>query len=877
MKITKTKLLLLAVMCVLVLPLAIGAGNAWAVTGVIATTGTYNTDASVQNTSGGWNLPSNFYCIATPSGWTPSGTGDLLAGGANDAVHRTDLDCADATSPVCGTCTISGDAANAVKYTDWPTDTAKRGIDDCVSHGYAWSGYSQSCGAANWTTDDPDNSPLPYYTDHKGCLRCHNDAYINAPGGHHYGDDWAVKESYLMTGHKNMVRMVTPSQGPFGGNTYVMLGPDGNQYANLNADGTDASTDARVYWIAAGWYSNGEPHLIESGSSYSCGRCHATGWTADASTNTDKEPYVSFGDLTGIINLQDTHISPATNTSSWDRWGIECSRCHQATGGPTGSEPGTYSGGHTTFPESSSTGGDVTAMCANCHRQESNDVPLGYEGTDYTSTYPAADVFQPAGIRVHYKSSGSSDSHGPVYQFLNSPHARFSGTSFGDIGCPPTSIVPDAGYTCDSSMSTYDSDFTVDPKSNEGQLGKALGGGCTGCHDVHYSVDEVTGQADKATKSCEYCHSDSSDTYAPQVDLAVISHSNLPGTPLDTTMYMSACEVCHMPGGDHYFRVNTDPNYSTKPSGAGYANVAPDDGYNNAIWNDLNSTCGQCHGGDSATTKNGAPHYDKLKLAAYALGIHNNDPLNGNFSLSYGSDNATASVSAFASGVTCDYNWGDGSSHGTNCTDTHTYATGGEKLITLTVTSGADEGARAHVFTAVVPTPPTASADETWNSGTWTEQLVDTSTAVAPNTISSVTVAWGDGITSSGHSGDTFTHTYSKVAPFGAYTVTLTAKDNTGQTGTANFFPAPANPVITGNVYKHDGTTGISGAYVLVTRTYNSRTYTYYAVTNSLGHYQFSTLYPGVYSNLRVMKSGYSFTPIASPATDGTPNNFTAN
>ncbi len=489
MKLNKTTLLFIATLLFLAIPVLF-TGNAGAVTAV---SGTYNSDAAVQSaTSGQWNIPSSFYCVATPSGWTPSAT-------LSPAVRRDDL-AAPSSLPYNTACAIADTATkNAVKYSDYPTNTVKRTIDECVASGYAWSGYSGSCGASTWTTDDPDNSPLPYYTDHKGCLRCHNDAYIS--NSTHSADQWAKKESYLKGGHKNMVRKVTVPK-PWGlpgtdATGIYALGVNGTTSDYKWTDGTidvgscsDATKKTKDVCVApATWTPNWKTMLWMYGgnglegttptaiyangnssgkpkTSYSCARCHATGWTSDATINTNKEPEVSYPGVSwdgvlnsgvGSVNLAGGVSGDAKQIASWDRFGIQCSRCHEATGSPTASkEAGPYSGGHATFPiEGVNTGGDITAMCMNCHRQESSGVP------DVVSGYKVA-ANSPADTLVIGASHGAppvgfvSHSHGT--QFLNSPHARMTGT-WSQIGCPPVSISPAGTAGCDSTMSKYDSNF----------------------------------------------------------------------------------------------------------------------------------------------------------------------------------------------------------------------------------------------------------------------------------------------------------------------------------------------------------------------------------------------------------------------------------
>ena len=202
----------------------------------------------------------------------------------------------------------------------------------CAAKGYLWSGYSNACGASGLTTTDPDNRALGYYDDHKGCLRCHNTSYIGTGG--HGADTWAMKDSYLKGGHKNMVRKVTPGL-PWG-----LPGTDASGIYNIGVDWATGMTGTyTAYWIYGGNGLEGvAPSVISSkGGSYSCGRCHATGWTSDSTINTNKEPGASFpginiGTGAGQVNLKGGITGDANIYSSWDRFGIQCSRCHNAQG-----------------------------------------------------------------------------------------------------------------------------------------------------------------------------------------------------------------------------------------------------------------------------------------------------------------------------------------------------------------------------------------------------------------------------------------------------------------------------------------------------------------------------------------------------------------
>ena len=209
-------------------------------------------------------------------------------------------------------------------------------------------------------------------------------------------------------------------------------------------------------------------------------------------------------------------------------------------------------------------------------------------------------------------------------------------------------------------------------------------GTCSTCHDVHQSF-MIAG--DKPIKrECEDCHTaggNQSDVGASTVDVSQMFHQMGNGTPFDTTKYGNSCVVCHMATQAvanrnqvsldvHVWRINTDASYDTFPSMAQFyggacdvhggtlvssnsfvtvyssdtssdncataggtwmavtqnrlATISPDtgEGYNNAVWVDLDLACGQCHGGTGGQTAtvNNAPYFTKVQLSAAAKGIH---------------------------------------------------------------------------------------------------------------------------------------------------------------------------------------------------------------------------------------------------------------
>ena len=474
---------------------------------------------------------------------------------------------------------------------------------------------------------------------------------------------------------------------------------------------------------------NGGLWILNAGASYSCARCHTTGWTSDATVNTAKEPEKSFPGITwartsdagfGMVNLAGGVTGDPNRSSSWDNFGISCPRCHSsavdnATGTPPGTPPFTaptgmsshhstltaadvatgagyctdsrftaqaqcdavgaawltacsvagvcsnlayttsgtcLAGGgtwtkydtqalcqgalatwytsscnvagicntlnpaHSTQVLCEGAGGQwaaatdivrcldihefgkensvpayaaavwtgsktnrgqiITGLCMGCHRQETGGMP--YANT--TNSAGTLDTVNPGQyVKVGpYHSTVTFLSHPHGNMFLNSPHGQFTGT-FNQI---PTGKFNFAG------TGLYKSFFQM-----EGEAANT-GNGCTGCHDVHESAVEKTSPFPAVHNECTECHAK---------NLNLIQHPSGGGTPLEhvATDPVEACETCHMPGGQHMFRIKADASYTTFPTAAltsvVNANTSPAGAFTNAVWVDMDHACGQCHGG----------------------------------------------------------------------------------------------------------------------------------------------------------------------------------------------------------------------------------------------------------------------------------------
>jgi hypothetical protein len=269
------------------------------------------------------------------------------------------------------------------------------------------------------------------------CLRCHrSDTEWNT-------NRVRDVEAYVRTGHKNMARRVEQNSldshygQPWGGPPFTCsngvdetpedcLGNGGTwdptvypstdglmvfdwPNADLDAD-VGAGVDPRnLRWIYGDWLAplpralyeapastskvctnptyttqsscetNGFLWVFNAGMSYSCARCHTTGWTSDAtiapsgSGLLDKEPENSFPGITwprtadataNVVNLSSGITGDANKYSSWDTFGIVCSRCHGST--IEANDPAGGSCAFTTSGSCTAAGGTWSSSSSSC-------------------------------------------------------------------------------------------------------------------------------------------------------------------------------------------------------------------------------------------------------------------------------------------------------------------------------------------------------------------------------------------------------------------------------------------------------------------------------------------------------------------------------
>lgn len=165
---------------------------------------------------------------------------------------------------------------------------------------------------------------------------------------------------------------------------------------------------------------------------------------------------------------------------------------------------------------------------------------------------------------------------------------------------------------------------------------------------------------------------------------------------------------------------------------------------------------------------------------------------------------ASGSTDADGTITTYDWDWGDGTAHGTTANASHTYAlnvTPGAKTVKLTVTDNNGATSSASITVNVANQAPTVSVTAPTNGVTVNRNtsVSFTSTASdADGTISSYSWDWGDG-TAVGTTANA-SHTYANNVAPGAKTVTLTVRDNNNQPTSVSITVNVANQVPTATI-----------------------------------------------------------------------------
>jgi hypothetical protein len=353
----------------LALVLAVGAGGAWAGT-------QYLDDGAIPNGLGGWDLPDKGACA-------PDATKATRAECEALRLTTVQADCVApaswTTGSVCNDTETDPTSCEAQAGRLWNPATnlcsvTMKGKDrndvTCLLLGGRWAAGTPGTCRGSWVMPARD-SYEPDLLSGTGpgdlCLRCHrSDTEWNGPRVRDV-------EGFIQHGHKNIVKKVMPPLPQSGAGSITPYPADeaGNAFDWLNGTVTVGGNARDLVWLINNWMAplgrsfyegppsaaqvcsdpryttgtcvaNGGTLVLNAGLSYSCARCHTTGWTSDATLqNTPgiegKEPEQSYPGITwtreadatfGVISLSGGISGDPNKLASWDLFGVTCARCH---------------------------------------------------------------------------------------------------------------------------------------------------------------------------------------------------------------------------------------------------------------------------------------------------------------------------------------------------------------------------------------------------------------------------------------------------------------------------------------------------------------------------------------------------------------------
>ncbi len=575
---------------------------------------------------------------------------------------------------------------------------------------------------------------LPTPSAHVYCLECHGTTpYHSAPD----------KSAYLLTGHRNLLRKVVPGKpwaGPEGVYTTNVAGVDAADPRHFQMDWVNGKilidgVPYNLFYAMGDWMNpdvigifdkdgDGKTAWTTEDEAYgTCARCHTTGYGSQGA----KEPAASFPSITSGI------------TGSWWLDGVQCERCHRDSandvGGhncyvngvldPTITSYSACSTAKGTYSVNVARGTASTVLCGECHL-----AAAGWEGTANPSAATQPTAYP---LRTSLTSGGVPGFSGHVVgkEFLNSPHGKFTGTK-DQITSTATGMYN--SHFSDGTCSVAGEFLKKADCEAAGGTWTAFQGGCTTCHDVHQSTApgiKENFNAEPMKRGCGIaCH-------ASSADFSAIHHSSGPGTPMEGGTE-AACVTCHMPRPEgasrlmHIFRINVDPGYSTFPNlaaGATTPGICSDPKYL------TKSTC------------------EAARKTWYVVAN-------------------SAPDGTYKNAIWVDLDLACGQCHGGGAKGE------GAKVLPMSKATLARYAKNMHGRSYNEPTAAMVAAPTVAGR---TVSFVDKSTDRQDETYNlRVKVSWGDGKTSTGQPGGTFTHTYKRP---GTFTIKHTATDTDGQTG----------------------------------------------------------------------------------------------
>jgi len=638
-------------------------------------------------------------------------------------------------------------------------------MGQCLANGGSWSNWVGQPVSTTSVATTPLASTIPAWDftrqapeTAEGCLHCHSTlTQYNGPA-----ERW--KDSYLKTGHKNMLRKVTAGKNWAGPDADGVITPyTSAATGSINFSAATAQiggVDKPLLYIFGDWMApapagldvivdmNGSAKYNGTGN-YSCAACHTTGWSnstagvCSLSSKTTSLTCTGAGGiwypLVGVEGIGTPGFTPAepadsfpgitfTGAGKWNLDGIQCARCHNVTAPrvvdtqiAASANPSTHvtSGGMGAFVQ----GVGRTNLCFGCHQS----IAKTNNGTGLD-----ADLSHPENIPV--KNAATAPAYLPEFSghvignsFLNSPHARFTGNivpnPLGKYDLEDTTTRNENG-----NASKYDSKFQgytcwQSATSNSPAKTMIVDGEI---HEIKTKTDCESLYGAGAWRSdnqgtCTTCHDVHNSLFVEEQkeaalrkvctschnkSLHTMNHPNGPGTPLgegDIPEPAEACVTCHMP-------------------------KATSSGFPMHLWR-INTKAGYRTFPTATEFGVGATATKKIANAA-ADGPYTN-----------------------AVWVDVDYACGQchGGSFGSTATQNSAPYFTKKELSTY---------AKGMHYNAA----PNASCTEDISGRTVT--LTDTSTDDGFFPDNAVTVKWGDGTSSTGNAGSVFSHTYAKAKKY---------------------------------------------------------------------------------------------------------------
>jgi len=777
----------------------------------------------------------------------------------------------------------------------------------CLANGGTWSnwipvGSTATVGALNGITSAVTfDATRQILTSDEGCLHCHSTKV-------QYNQDvYRQKDSYLLTGHKNMLRKVTPGMVWAGPNAAGVLTPyttDGTNamtWGTLGVPGSALDGTNPMYYVYGDWMA-ALPTVAIAGSAYACANCHSSGFSG----GTAATPGVQSIGTPGYTGTQPAdsgagYVSAVKAGYKWDLEGINCSRCHNAAGPSvtqtmisggtckngstdvTANYPtqtacaaasytwtaiGTASAFPTTHPTSAgmgslASGAGINNLCFGCHQSIGKSWPSGAAQFDPTVI--------PVG--VSHGAAYGRDFNGHVLgnSFLNSVHARYKGAQSGN-GSISANSLGENDLTDPNGTTEYNSLFKG-YTCFQGAANSGPGG------DV--AITDASGNALTMT-TCNSLYGAGSwtvDTNGPQGTCTTCHdvHNSLFIATQSTAAIKKTCADCH---------VNNATNGDTDVNAPQVAviNHLQNAGtpFDTALFG-TGGECVVCHMAKQAVT-NG----NQTSMLTHLWRIstdpnYNTFPTQGQFyagvcSVATGTLDAYGNKFSALSSAACVASGGiwsavpENRNASTAPDGTETSAVWVDLDLACGQCHGGSLGASATAnnapyfskqtlagYAATMHTPggsssspsnPTVSASALTTNG-FTVSFNDTSTNLA--TGATITVKWGDGNISGGPGGSLFTHTYTRAGSFHIY-------QYTAGVGSPNTFMAsvPVKYTISGTVTDNTGTNPLSGVTMALKLNNHTRAS---ARTAADGSYSFSNVQGGTSGyTVQLYKRGYTFT-----------------